>query len=118
MLSVPCDEFWVLPPMLRGCHLVCCAGTGYEDLNAIVYELDVYLVNSLDPQAVSLPPSIVFITMQLLQRTLKAKVRPVTTSRHCVVGSSSCQHCGQRYYPAAAVQCSSCSACPASCSAI
>lgn len=49
---------------------------GYEDLNAIVYELDVYLVDSLDPQAVALPPSITFVTMQLLQSTLRTKFSP------------------------------------------
>lgn len=63
----------------RGHRFVARHVSGYQNLSAIVYELDVYLTTSLDPQKVSLPPKFVFLTMQLLDRTLKAKVGSIVT---------------------------------------
>lgn len=39
-----------------------------------MYEVDVYLLKAIDPQNVALSPDHVFVTTQLLQRTLRASV--------------------------------------------
>ena len=65
---------------------------GYEDYDSIAYELEIYLLNSIDVQSVSLGPEHVFGTVQTMQKLLRSSVRavPPLTTRHraaCMTGA-------------------------------
>lgn len=51
---------------------------GYEDYDSIAYELEIYLLNSIDVQSVSLGPEHVLGTVQTMQKLLRSSVRPAT----------------------------------------
>jgi hypothetical protein len=51
---------------------------GYEDYDSIAYELEIYLLRSIDVQSVALGPEHVFGTVQTMQKLLRASVRSAT----------------------------------------